>query len=375
MPAKKYLKKKLPPDYFLLAIIAILTLWGLFAMGLISLPLSQHRFGDPWHYLQNQLIKLAIGIVAGVILYKLPVKIFKKAAPWVFLAVLILTLAVFVPGLGLEIGGGRRWISLAGFLMQPSEFLKIAFIVYLAAWLDKSKGIADKKKFKEIFLPFLAVALVIFAILAVQPDLSTLCILLAVCLAMYFAASTPLKHTLGLIGAGVTGLTAAALLKPHALDRWLVFLNPEADPLGKGFQLRQSLLSIGSGKFFGVNEGFGFGLGGPQIELLPTPITDSIFAIIGKGWGFVGTASVVILFVLLLWRILNKAKIQGHNFEGLTLLGIGVWIAFQTFFNIAGMLGMMPMGGVPLPFFSYGGSHLIAEMMAAGILLNFSKKT
>ena len=190
---------------------------------------------------------------------------------------------------------------------------------------------------------------------------------------MYFAASTPLKHTLGLIGAGVTGLTAVALLKPHALSRWLTFLHPEADPLGKGFQLRQSLLSVGSGKFFGIKEGFGFGLDDPQVGLLPTPITDSIFAIIGKGWGFAGAAGVAVLFLLLFWRILKNAKTQGHNFEGLALLGIGVWIVFQAFFNIAGMLGLMPMGGVPLPFFSYGGSHLIAEMMAVGILLNFSK--
>ena len=358
----------------MLTIIIVLVFWGLFAMGLISLPLSQQRFGAPWYYLQNQLVKLAMGIFLGVILYKLPVKFFKKAAPWTFLAALLLTLAVFVPKLGVKIGGGQRWISLGGFLFQPSEFLKIAFIMYLAAWLDKSKEIANKKKFKEIFLPFFAVAMVIFIILAIQPDLSTLCILLAVCLVMYFAASTPLKHTICLIGTGVISLTAVALLKPHALTRWLVFLNPEIDPLGRGFQLRQSLLAVGSGKIFGIKEGFGFGLGDPRIGLLPTPITDSIFAIIGKGWGFIGTASVTILFILFFWRVLKNAKCLGQSFPGLALLGIGTWIVFQAFFNIAGMLGLMPMGGVPLPFFSYGGSHLIAEIMAIGILLNFSKK-
>lgn len=371
---KKAIKKKHPPDYFLLAIIALLTLWGLFAMGIISLPLSQQRFGTPWHYLQNQLIRLAVGIVLGVILYKLPIKFFKKTAPLIFSVALLLTLLVFVPGLGVKIGGGQRWISLAGFLFQPSEFLKIAFIVYLAAWLDKSKETADKRKFKEIFLPFFALAVIIFAVLAIQPDLSTLCILLAVCLMMYFAASTPLKHTVSLIAAGIAGLTAVALIKPHALDRWLIFLRPETDPLGKGFQLRQSLLAIGSGKIFGIKEGFGFGLGEPNIGLLPTPITDSIFAIIGKGWGFIGASAIVVLFFLLFWRILKNSKRQGQNFEGFFSLGIGVWIIFQTFFNITGMLGLMPMGGVPLPFFSYGGSHLIAELMAVGILLNLSKK-
>ncbi|PIU15252.1 stage V sporulation protein E [bacterium (Candidatus Gribaldobacteria) CG08_land_8_20_14_0_20_39_15] len=373
MAGKKLFKKKRPPDYFLLAVIVVLTLWGLFAMGLISLPLSQQRFGTPWHYLQNQLIKLAVGIFLGVVLYKLPIKFLKKTAPLIFFVTLLLTLLVFVPGLGVKIGGGQRWISVAGFLFQPSEFLKIVFIIYLAAWLDKSKAMSDKKKFKEIFLPFFTVAIIIFAVLALQPDLSTLCILLAVCLMMYFTASTPLKHTVSLIGAGMAGLIALVLIKPHALNRWLIFLHPETDPLGKGFQLRQSLLAVGSGKIFGIKEGFGFGLGEPNIGLLPTPITDSIFAIIGKGWGFIGASAVVILFFLLFWRILKNSKTQGQNFEGLLSLGIGVWIIFQTFFNITGMLGLMPMGGVPLPFFSYGGSHLIAEMMAVGILLNLSK--
>ncbi len=371
--AKKPFKKKRHPDYLLLIIVVILTMWGIFAMGLISLPLSQQRFGGPWHYLQGQIIRLAIGIILAVILYKLPSKFFKKIAALIFLAALVLTLAVFIPGLGVKIGGGQRWISLGGFLLQPSEFLKLAFILYLAAWLDKCKYTPDNKKFKAIFLPFFALSGTIFAVLAIQPDLSTLCILLAVCLIMYFVAQTPLRHTFGLVILGAIALTAIALIKPHGLTRWLVFLHPESDPLGKGFQLRQSLLAIGSGKISGINEGFGLGLDDPHIGLLPTPITDSIFAIIGKGWGFVGAGVVAILFLLLFWRILKNAKSQGQNFEGLASLGIGVWIIFQGFFNMAGMLGLMPMGGVPLPFFSYGGSHLIAEMMAIGLLLNFSR--
>lgn len=374
--AKKTLKKKHPPDYFLLIIAAVLTLWGLFAVGMTSLPLSQQRFNSPWNYLQGQLIRLAIGLICGLVLYKLPLKTFKKFAPLAFISALALALLVFAPIIGVKIAGGQRWINIGGgFLIQPSEFLKIAFIIYLAAWLGKSQTMPNKKKTKEILLPFLAIATVVFAVLIAQSDLSTLGILMVVCLAMYFISATPLWHSLLITGTGAVGLTAFILFEPYRLKRWLVFMNPESDPLGHGFQLRQSLMAIGSGKLRGIGEGFGLGLNNPQVGLLPAPLTDSIFAIIGKGWGFLGASLFVALIVLFFWRVLKIAKKLGASFEGLTVFGIGVWIVFQSFFNISGMLGLLPMGGVPLPFFSYGGSHIIAEMMALGVLLNFSRKT
>ena len=373
--AKKAIKKKSPPDYLLLIIAVVLTVWGLFTVGITSLPLSQQRFGNPWNYLQNQIIRLAIGLACGLVLYKLPLKIFKKFAPLAFASAIALALLVFAPMLGVKIAGGQRWINIGGgFLIQPSEFLKIAFIIYLAAWLGKSQTVPNKKKTKEILLPFLAIATVVFAILIAQSDLSTLGILMVVCLAMYFISATPLWHTLSIAGAGAIGLTAFILLEPYRIRRWLVFMNPESDPLGHGFQLRQALMAVGSGKLRGIGDGFGLGLNNPQVGLLPAPLTDSIFAIIGKGWGFLGASLFVALIVLFFWRVLKIAKKLGATFEGLTVFGIGVWIVFQSFFSIGGMIGLLPMGGVPLPFFSYGGSHIIAEMMALGVLLNFSKK-
>ncbi|PIV47136.1 hypothetical protein COX74_02170 [bacterium (Candidatus Gribaldobacteria) CG_4_10_14_0_2_um_filter_41_16] len=373
--AKKAIKKKSPPDYLLLIIAVVLTVWGLFTVGMTSLPLSQQRFGNPWNYLQNQIIRLAIGLACGLVLYKLPLKIFKKFAPLAFASAIALALLVFAPMLGVKIAGGQRWINIGGgFLIQPSEFLKIAFIIYLAAWLGKSQTVPNKKKTKEILLPFLAIATVVFAILIAQSDLSTLGILMVVCLAMYFISATPLWHTLSIAGAGAIGLTAFILLEPYRIRRWLVFMNPESDPLGHGFQLRQALMAVGSGKLRGIGDGFGLGLNNPQVGLLPAPLTDSIFAIIGKGWGFLGASLFVALIVLFFWRVLKIAKKLGATFKGLTVFGIGVWIVFQSFFSIGGMIGLLPMGGVPLPFFSYGGSHIIAEMMALGVLLNFSKK-
>lgn len=366
-------KRKNKPDFFLLVIVCLLVLWGIFAVCLVSLPLSQQRFATPWHYLQNQLIKVGIGLAAGIILYKLSPKILKKISLFLFIACLLLTALVFAPKIGVSVAGGRRWISLAGFLLQPSEFLKISFIVYLAAWLGKSKQISPEKKIKEILAPFIVVSSLVFALLSAQPDMSTLAILIVVALAMYFASYTPLWHTFAMLGAGAGAIVITAFIRTYSLKRWLIFLNPTADPLGHGFQLRQSLIAIGSGKLAGVGEGFGLGLGSYGAELLPTPFTDSIFAIIGKGWGFIGGVALTALFVLFLWRCLREAKTLGFAFEGLIVLGVGIWITFQAFFNIGGMLGILPMGGVPLPFISYGGSHIIAEIAAAGLILNISR--
>jgi len=360
-------------DFVLLGIVGGLILWGLFAVCLISLPLSQQRFGTPWHYLQNQLMRIALGLVGGIIFFKLSPKTIKKFSLFLFISCLFLTLLVFAPKIGVSIAGGRRWVSLAGFLLQPAEFLKLGFIIYLAAWLGKSKQIIPKNKIKEILLPFVVLAVVVFALLAAQPDMSTLVILIVVCLTMYFASYTPVWHTAAMLGAGIAAITCIALTRTYSLKRWLIFLNPTADPLGHGFQLRQSLIAIGSGKISGIGDGFGLGLGASG-ELLPTPFTDSIFAIIGKGWGFLGCFILIALLILFLWRCLKLAKNLGFGFEGLIVLGIGIWMSFQAFFNIGGMLGILPMGGVPLPFISYGGSHIIAEITAAGLALNISRK-
>ena len=362
------------PDYILLAVVLFLLTWGLFTVGTVSFPFSLEKFGTPWKYLFHQILMLGIGISAGIILFKFSLKTLKKWAPFLFFLNLILLTLVFLPKIGIEIGGARRWLSFGNFLLQPSELLKITFILYLAAWLSGKSESQKKKKFTSLFLPFFVILIILVTVLILQPDMSTLGIIFIIGVLMYFTASTPWWHTL-LLMVGGTG-AAALLIKiaPYRLKRLLVFWNPEIDPLGIGYQLRQALIAIGSGRYFGIGNGFSFGLSRQKFGFLPHSMTDSIFAIIGEELGFAGCCILISLFLFLAWRGLKIAKEACKGFEKLLALGITLWIILQVFFNISGMTGILPLAGIPLPFFSYGGSHLIAEMMGVGLLLNISKK-
>lgn len=409
---RKLQKNEAHPDYILLVLVSFLVLWGTFTVGNISFPLSLQKYGQVWHYLLHQLLMLAIGIVLAVFSFKFPLKTLKKWAPFLFFLNLILVVFVFLPEVGVKVGGARRWFSIGGFLFQPSEFLKITFILYLSSWLSErqrahpvknlfqrqkngrchrlnSNRVYKKKKFSlalphpqagarwrevnQLLLPFLIILVILVIFLILQPDMSTLGIICFVGLSMYFAAATPWWHTLLM---GVTGIAGGILLvkfTPYRLNRLLVFLKPEIDPLGIGYQLRQAKIALGSGKILGIDQGLNFGLSRQKFGFLPHPMTDSIFAIIGEEIGFIGAAFLIFLFLLFTWRGLKVAVNSKENFEKLLALGIIVWLTFQAFFNIGGIIGILPLAGIPLPFFSYGGSHLIAELIGVGILLNISR--
>ncbi len=352
-----------------------LIIWGIASVGTTSFPLSWQRYGNPWHYLLHQLVMLAIGIVLAVAFFKLPLKKLKKWAPLFFLLSLLMVICVFLPKIGVEIRGARRWLNFGKFLLQPSEFLKIGFIIYLAAWLAEKGKTDKKKKLKYLLIPFFIICVVLLVILIVQPDMSTLAIIFVAGVLMYFAANTPLWHTFAILGLGTAGGLLLIKMKPYRWARFLVFLKPETDPLGMGYQLRQALIGMGSGRIFGVDKGFSLGLSRQKFGFLPDSMTDSIFAIIGEELGFIGATLLILLFLALIWRGVRLSALTGGGFEKFLALGITVWIVCQAFFNIGGILGLLPLAGIPLPFFSYGGSHLIAEMVGVGILLNISKNT
>ena len=257
-------------------------------------------------------------------------------------------------------------------LFQPSELLKISFVLYLAAWLTGKSNSEEKSK-KSLFLHFSIILIILVLVLIFQPDMSTLAIILITGGIIYFASKVPWWHVITIIGVGFSGAMLLIKISPYRLNRLLIFLNPEADPMGMGYQLKQSLIAIGSGKIFGIENGFGLGLSRQKFGFLPHPMNDSIFAIIGEELGSIGLIILLSLFLLFIWKGLNIAKKSEDNFCKLAAIGITSWIALQTMFNIGGIIGIMPMSGIPLPFFSYGGSHLITEMIGMGILLNISK--
>ena len=364
-------------DYILLGTIGLLLAAGILILASVSAPYSQGKFDNTYYFLNHQLIYgLIPGLILGILAFKINLSLIKKWAPFLLLGNLLLLGMVFIPNIGLRIEGATRWISLGPISFQPSEFLKLTFILYLAAWLasrvpsqNKYKSQVIEKGFSQTLLVFFIIFGLIALTLVFQPDISTLAVIFLIALLMYFVNNTPFFHSILIILLGIGGLFSLAKLSPYRANRLLVFFNPEIDPMGMGYQLKQSLIAVGSGGITGV----GLGMSMQKLGFLPQPISDSIFAVFSEEAGFAGSLFLIFLFLIFLWRGFKIAKETGNRFCQLTALGITSWIVIQAFVNIGAMIGILPLTGIPLPFIGYGGSALIATLIGAGILLNISK--
>ena len=368
------------PNYYLLFLVVILVAFGILFLSTISAPASMRIFGNTNYFLIHQLYLLLTGIILAIIAYKFPLNYFKKLAPLFIFANLILLALVFLPVIGVKSGGAHRWINIGIVTFQPSEILKITAILYLSALISNKllKGpkrgwiFTAKKSYhniKHIFIPFIIFLTIISVFLVLQRDISTLGIIGLTLVLIYFFAGTPIWNTVLIFLTAAVGFFALIKFEPYRLDRWLIFLHPEMDPLGKGLQTKQSLIAIGSGGIFGK----GWGMSIQKFGFLPQAMSDSIFAILGEETGIVGCLFLVFLFLSFLWLGVKIAKSSNDKFSQLTALGITFWITIQAFLNISANLGIVPLAGIPLPFFSYGGSHLVIELIGVGILLNISK--
>ena len=364
------------PDVVLIAVVLALLLLGILILASVSASFSQEKFGSSFYFLNHQII---FGLIPGIILaflaFRIRLETLKKWVPVLLLINLALLLMVFLPEIGAQAGGATRWISLGPISFQPSEFLKITFILYLAAWLASraphQKFGGRVKGFGQTFVAFLLVISIISLFLILQPDISTLAIIVISAALMYFLATTPIWHSILIILIGMGGLSALIKIAPYRLNRLLVFLNPEVDPMGIGYQIKQAIIAVGSGGIFGQ----GLGMSSLRFGFLPHSMSDAIFAIFAEEAGFVGAAILILLFLIFLWRGFKIAKISQDKFSQLSALGITAWICLQGFINIASMIEILPLSGTPLPFISYGGSALISELIGVGILLNISKNT
>ena len=367
--------KEKHPDYVLMGILLTLLILGVLILYSVSAPISQERFDGSFYYLKRQiLLGFLPGVILGFFLFKIPLAYLKKIVPFLFFINLVLLGMVFLPKIGVSIGGASRWISLGSISLQPSEFLKISFIIYLAAWLTKKEGVQNKKQKEKLIgklkiIAFLVIIGVIVGFLIFQPNFSTMAIIVAVALLMFFSAKTPFWATalilLFILGSFILLLQFA----PYRLDRVKVFLNPEIDPLGIGYQLKQSLIAVGSG---GIS-GLGLGMSHQKLGFLPHPLADSIFAVFAEETGLIGSLILILLFLIFFWRGIEISKNSQGEFSQLAALGISSWIILQAFFHIGSLIGLLPLSGIPLPFISYGASHLVAELSGVGILLNISK--
>lgn len=356
------------PDKTLLVVVAFLVIIGLMAIFSASAPKSMEMGVNPAGFVFNQLIFLAAGFIGMKFLTNYDYKnLVLWTMPFMIMVVVMLFLVNYTP-LGVTVNGAKRWISLGFFQFQPSEFAKPAVVMLLASAFYKNCKIFDSNKM-IYFIPILLMVFMVFK----QPNLSMVILLLSTSLVMYLSAGGPLKvfimggamGALGLLTAGVTNL-----IKPYQMSRITTWLNPEADPLGAGYNVIQSLVAFATGGFWGV----GYGSSKQKLAWLPEAHTDFIFAVIGEELGFIGCLLIIGLFITLIHRGFLIASRCPDMYGKLLAAGITFSFGFQAFLNMSVASSFLPATGVPLPFISYGGSSLMVSMWMIGILLNISKK-
>jgi cell division protein FtsW len=364
-------KKLFKVDLVILGAVVGLLILGVFILTSVSAIISQENFGNSTHYLFHQiLLGILPGLILAAVVYFLPIGFLKKAA-WIALLInLLAMILVFIPGLGVIAGGAPRWLKIGPFSIQPSEFLKLTFIVYIAAWLSNPVREKDKS-FKYTLVPFLIIIAFVAFLFTMQSDVSTLAVVMLSSFIMYFAAATPLWHTLLMILAGSSGAALLIGLSSYRLMRLKVMLGLINDPMGLGYQIKQILIGIGSGGIFGL----GLGLSSQKFGFIPQTMSDSIFAIYSEETGFLGSLLLIFLFMALLIKSFQVAKKSKDKFSSLFAVGFSSWICIQAFINMGAMVGIFPLTGIPLPFLSYGGSHIIIELAGVGLLLNISKNS
>jgi cell division protein FtsW len=311
---------------------------------------------------------IGLGLVALFIGINIDYALWRRFAPHLFIFALVATAAVFIPQIGVEHGGGTRWLNIGGFSFQPSEGLKLASIMMAAAYFS-----AIRAKIGDIRFGLGGLLLILagpVTILILQPDLGTLGVIVLSVLAVFFAAGGRIRDLMLVALVGVIALVILATLRPYVLDRVTVFLNPSHAPQAEGYQIKQSLIAIGSGGFLGR----GFGQSVQKFTYLPEPMGDSIFAVAAEEFGFLGSIALVSLFLAFALRGFSVAARVANPFGALLAVGISFYLVVEAFINIAAMLGVAPLTGIPLTFISQGGSAMLFSLASAGILLGISRR-
>ena len=349
----------------LLVVLALLGL-GLVMVASASLELAARDFGNPYHFFHRQLLFALLGSGAALFFLLIPLSRWENAGPWLLLLIMLLLVAVLVPGVGRTVNGSTRWIPLGLFNLQVSEPVKLMVVLYLSGYI-----VRHYSNLRLHFIGFVRPLIVLglgTVLLLLQPDFGAAAIMLAIGMGMLFLAGAKLWQFTALGATILLAMSVIAVATPYRVARLTAFLDPWQDPFATGFQLTQSLIAIGSGSWFGS------GLGGSVQKLfyLPEAHNDFLFAVFAEEFGFVGVVGLVALFALLVWRAFRiglLAERGGHAFGSHVAFGIGIWLGLQASVNLAVNMGLLPTKGLTLPFLSYGGSSLIVTLAAIGLLL------
>lgn len=350
-------------DLALLISVIGLTMFGLFMIYDASSYVAFRDFGDKYNYVKDQILWIILGFAAlSVVSFFDYHKFYNLALP-ILIGSIVLLFLVLVPGLGIKVLGARRWIDLGFFVIQPSEFVKLALTIYLSAWFS----VKEKGRFVAFLL---LIGLVLFLVM-LQPDMGTATIILGEAIILYFLSGGSILHILSLIPVVGVGGLGMILLEPYRAKRLATFLNPDQGILSSSYHLRQILIALGSGGVFGV----GIGNSLQKYAYLPESTTDSIFAIIAEEIGFIGVVILILVMLFVIYRGFYIAVRAKDNFGKLLAGGIISVLAIQTIVNLGAQTALFPLTGVPLPFISYGGSALIVNLFSVGILLNISRQS
>ena len=347
--------------------LLVLGLLGLVVFGLLavynsSIVIALRDFADPYYFVKDQLRFAVVGFVLMYVVSLVDYRRwFKLSIPFLGLT-LVLLLAVFIPGIGVGALGAKRWLNLGFTSIQPTEVAKLSLVLYLSAWFTYKE--------RSRFGPFMVLLLVVLGMIILQPDMGTAAIISIISVIMYFVSQAPLWHFLILTPLALGGGLLLAVIAPYRLSRLLTFLNPDRDPLGASYHIRQILIALGSGGVWGL----GLGKSRQKYEYLPEATTDSIFAVVAEEIGFFGSVILIGAFLFVIWRIFQIAKQAPDRFGRLVTAGIGIWFGVQSLVNLSAMVALLPLTGVPLPLISYGGSSLVMLLMGMGIVLNISRQ-
>ncbi|MCG7407797.1 stage V sporulation protein E [Paenibacillus sp. ACRRX] len=360
-------KAKTAPDVWLIVAVVSLLAIGIVMVYSAGAVVAFHDYGDSFYFVKRQLLFAGLGLAAMFVTMNVDYHVWKRYSKVGLVVCFCLLIIVLIPGIGNVRGGARSWLGIGSFGIQPSEFMKLAMVTFLAYLLSQSQHTITN--FTKGLLPALGIMGLAFGMIMLQPDLGSGTVMVGASLLLIFISGARIQHLLGLAMVGVAGLVGLILAAPYRMDRITGFLDPWKDPLGTGYQIIQSLYAIGPGGLTGL----GLGASRQKYNYVPEPQTDFIFAILAEELGFIGCITVIILFLVLVWRGMRAALTAPDSFGSLLGAGIVGIVAVQVIINIGVVIGLMPVTGITLPLISYGGSSLTLMLTALGILLNISR--
>jgi cell division protein FtsW len=350
------------PARRILLLTLLLCLFGTMVVFEASTTESLDTFGNKYILTVSQMKWMGLGLIAMTVSAYMPKVFWQKIAPVMYAGGIIGLIFIFIPGLGVRVNGALRWIQITGIRFQPVEVMKFGMVLYFAHWLSRQQRLG----------PFATLTLIPVTLVMLQPDLGSTLILLSIALGMYFTAQAPIKP---LLFAGVCGAIGVCLLiftSPYRMERLQTLLNPEHDPLGQGYHVRQITLALGNGGLFGT----GLGQSKQKYHYIPELSTDSIFSIVAEETGFVGATVVITLFIVLVMACFKlSSSLEELSFEHLCAAGISIWLTSQIVLNLAAVVALVPLTGIPLPLISRGGTSLVTILTAIGILFSLTRQS